>query len=107
MTGPIVLSASDVSLALSDPFVLWHDHHGDPRLKDPEDEYALFLKEQGLRIEKELLLKRHEQFTDLKGLSFEAAVTQTRQLLKYGHVVIYGGAVELNALGLGARSAGL
>jgi len=103
MTGPIVLSASDVSLALSDPFGLWHDHHGDPRLKDPEDEYALFLKEQGLRIEKELLLKRHEQFTDLKGLSFEAAVTQTKQLLKYGHVVIYGGAVESNALGLRAR----
>lgn len=103
MTGPIVLSASDVSLALSDPFGLWHDRHGDPRFKDPEDEYALFLKEQGLRIEKELLLKRHEQFTDLKALSFEAAVTQTKQLLKYGHVVIYGGALESGALGLRAR----
>jgi uncharacterized protein len=103
MTDPIVLSASDVSLALSDPFGLWHDRHGDPKFKDPEDEYALFLKEQGLRIEKELLLKRHEQFTDLGDLPFEAAVTQTKQVLKYGHVVIYGGALESGALGLRAR----
>jgi uncharacterized protein len=103
MTSPIVLSASDVSLALSDPFGLWQDHHGDPRLKDPEDEYSHFLKEQGLRIEKDLLAKRHEQFTDLSGLSFDAALTQTTQLLKYGHVVIYGGALQSNALGLRAR----
>ena len=103
MAGPIVLSASDVSLALSDPFGLWHDRHGDQRLKDPEDESARFLKEQGLRIEKELLLKRHEQFTDLKSLSFESAVTQTKQLLKYGHVVIYSGALESGTLSLKAR----
>jgi len=103
VADPVVLSASDIALARSDPFGLWQDHHGDPRLKDPEDEYALFLKEQGLRVEKELLVKRHERFTDLKGLSFEAAVTQTTQLLKYGHVVIYGGALESRALGLRAR----
>lgn len=55
----IVLSASDISSALSDPFGLWQDHYGDPKLKDPEDEYDRFLKEQGLRVEKELLVKRH------------------------------------------------
>ncbi|MBI3994718.1 MAG: TM0106 family RecB-like putative nuclease [Nitrospirae bacterium] len=103
MADPILLSASDVSLVLSDPFGLWHDKHGDSKLKDPEDEYARFLQEQGLRIEKELLLKRHERFTDLQGLSFEAAVTQTKQLLKYGRVVIYGGALESNALSLRAK----
>jgi predicted RecB family nuclease len=103
MAGLIVLSASDVSLARSDPFGLWHDRYGDPRLRDPEDEYTLFLKEQGLRVEKELLLKRHERFTDLKNLSFEAAVTQTKQLLKYGHVIIYSGALESEGLGLRAR----
>ena len=103
MAGLIILSASDISLALSDPFGLWQDHHGDPKLKDPEDEYALFLKEQGLRVEKELLLKRHARFTDLKDLPFESAVTQTTQWLKYGHAVIYGGALESGALGLRAR----
>lgn len=98
-----VLPASDVGLALSDPFGLWQDYHGDPRLKDPEDEYALFLKEQGLRIEKDLLRKRHEQFTDLTDRAFGSAVIQTGQLLKYGHVVIYGGAIESVVLGLRAR----
>ena len=48
MVSPIILSASEVSLAHSDPFGLWHDHHGDIRLKDPEDDYALFLRDQGL-----------------------------------------------------------
>ncbi|HUK56069.1 MAG TPA: TM0106 family RecB-like putative nuclease [Nitrospiria bacterium] len=103
MADPFVLSASDVALALSDPFGLWHDHHGDPRLKDPEDEYALFLKEQGLRIEKELLKKRHGPVVDLTDRPFGAAAMQTGQLLKYGHVVIYGGAIESGALGLRAR----
>ncbi|MBI3596960.1 MAG: TM0106 family RecB-like putative nuclease [Nitrospirae bacterium] len=103
MSDPWVLSASNVALALSDPFGLWQDRHGDPGLRDSEDEYARFLQEQGLRIEKELLLKRHEQFSDLKSLSFESAVTQTKQLLKYGHVVIYGGALESGVLGLRAQ----
>lgn len=103
MADLIVLSASDVALALADPFGLWHDHHGDPKFKDPEDEYSLFLKEQGLRIEKELLLKRHEKFTDLTDRPFGAAVTQMSQLLKYGHVVIYGGGLASGGLGLRAR----
>ncbi|MBI3610707.1 MAG: TM0106 family RecB-like putative nuclease [Nitrospirae bacterium] len=98
-----VLSASDIALALSDPFGLWQDHHGDLRLRDPEDEYDRFLKEQGLRIERELLLKRHERFTDLKSQSFESAAAQTTELLKSGPAVIYGGALQSDALGLRAR----
>jgi hypothetical protein len=54
MSGRLVLAASDVSLALSDPFGLWQNHHGDPKFRDPEDEFTEFLQEQGLRIEKEL-----------------------------------------------------
>ncbi|HEY4485158.1 MAG TPA: TM0106 family RecB-like putative nuclease [Nitrospiria bacterium] len=103
MSDTIFLSASDVALVYSDPFGLWQDHHGDPRLKDPPDEFSRFLMEQGLRIERELLQKRHERFQDLKDLSFESARTQTAQLLKYGHVVIYGGAVDSGAMGLRAR----
>lgn len=103
MTNSFTLSASEVALALSDPFGLWQDHHGDTRLRDPEDEYVLFLKEQGLRIEHELLMKRHDRFTDLKERSFASAVIETGQLLKYGHVVIYGGAIESVGLGLRAR----
>lgn len=99
----IMLSASEVALALADPFGLWHDHYGDPRLKDPEDEYALFLKEQGLRIEQELLAKRHGTVTDLAGLSFGSAAFQTARWLKQGHVVIHGGALESPGLGLRAR----
>lgn len=41
MSDNISLSASDVALAKPDPFGLWHDRHGDPKLKDPEDEYAV------------------------------------------------------------------
>ncbi len=100
---PPSLSASDVSLALSDPFGLWHDHHGDLKLKDPEDEYKIFLKEQGLRIEKELLAKRHASFVDLKDEPFEAAAKQTAELMKQGNVVIYGGALSTEKLGLYGR----
>lgn len=103
MADPIILTASEIALALSDPFGLWHDHHGDPRLKDPEDEYALFLKEQGLRIERDLLLKRHDEFTDLKGESFDTAAVRTLELLKEEHVVIYSGGLESGPLGLRAR----
>jgi predicted RecB family nuclease len=103
MSGRLVLTASDVSLALSDPFGLWQNHHGDPKFKDPEDEFTEFLHEQGMRIEKELLNKRHERFTDLTVQSFAAAATQTAQLLKYGHVTIYGGAMEAESLGLRGR----
>jgi predicted RecB family nuclease len=99
----IVLSASDISLAISDPFGLWQDHHGDPKLKDPEDEYDLFLAEQGLRIEKELLIKRHAAFTDLKNVAFDEAVGQTTALLQRGNGVIYGGALQSERLGLRAR----
>jgi len=99
----IVLTASEISLALSDPFGLWHDRHGDPRFKDPEDEFTRFLKDQGLRIEKQLLSQRHEEYTDLTGLTFAAAATQTAQLLKYGRVTIYGGAMESGTLGLRGR----
>ncbi len=48
MGNLVLLSARDVSLALTDPFGLWNKHHGDQKLKDPEDEFAQFLKEQGL-----------------------------------------------------------
>ena len=103
MASPINLSASEISLAASDPFGLWHDHHGDPKLKDKEDDYALFLRDQGLRIEKELLLKRHPRFIDMKAELFDSAVEQTAELLKSGQVVIYGGALKSEALGLRAR----
>ena len=70
---PRMLSASDVALSISDPFGLWHNHFGDQKQKDPEDEYALFLQEQGLRIEKELLILRHASFSNIKGESFDEA----------------------------------
>jgi predicted RecB family nuclease len=99
----ILLSASDIALAMSDPFGLWHDRYGDPKLKDPEDEYALFLKEQGLRIEKELLIKRHTFFTDLKNEDFNSAVRRTTDLLNQDQAVIYGAALQSEKLGLRAR----
>lgn len=90
-------------MAISDPFGLWHDHHGDQKLKDPEDEYDRFLAEQGLRIERELLTKRHTSFTDLKSLDFDSAVRQTADLMKRGDGIIYGGALHSEALGLRTR----
>ena len=99
----IVLSASDISLAISDPFGLWHNHHGDQKLQDKEDEYDLFLAQQGLRIERELLTKRHASFSDLKSLDFDSAVSQTTALLQRGDGVIYGGALQSEKLGLRAR----
>jgi predicted RecB family nuclease len=98
-----MLSASDVSLSISDPFGLWHNHYGDQKLKDPEDEYKLFLKEQGLRIEKELLIQRHTHFTALKNEDFDHAVQSTADLLQKGDLVIYGGALQSEGLGLRAR----
>jgi len=103
MRGIELLSASDVSLSLSDPFGLWHNRFGDQKLKDPEDEYALFLQEQGLRIEKELLTKRHAHFTDIQNEGFDEAVQHTAKLLQKGDLVIYGGALYSKALGLRAR----
>jgi hypothetical protein len=97
------LSASDVALATCGPFGLWHNHHGDHKLKDPPDEYALFLREQGLRIEKELLLKRHPDFVNLKEQDFQSAAQQTTDLLKGAASIIYGGAIQSNQLGLHAR----
>src|ERR1700686_4100388 len=98
----IFLSASEISLAMSDPFGLWHDHHGDQKLIDSEDEYDRFLAEQGLRIERELLIKRHVSFTDLKSLDFDSAVKQTADLMQRGDGVIYGGALQSETLGLRA-----
>ena len=97
------LSASDISLALSDPFGLWHNHHGDPKLKDSLDEFDMFLMEQGLRIEAELLSKRHPVFVNLKDANFGSAVEQTAQLLKTGDSTIYGGAIQSDRLGIHAR----
>lgn len=97
------LSASDVSLAISDPFGLWHNHHGDQNLKDPTDEYDLFLKEQGLRFEQELLKKRHASFVDLKDKDFDSAAQQTAELFKSRGLTIYGGALQSESLGLRAR----
>jgi len=99
----IPLSASDIALAISDPFGLWHDHFGDPKLKDPEDEYDHFLKEQGLRVEMDLLSRRHALFTDLKNEVFDSAVRRTKDLLHQDQVVIYGGALQSEKLGLRAR----
>ena len=81
MGNIIMLSASDVSLVLSDPFGLWQNRYGDQKLKDPLDEYDLFLREQGLRVEKELLIQRHQIFTDLKNENFDSAVRHTTDLL--------------------------
>jgi predicted RecB family nuclease len=103
MGVPKMLSAYDVSRAVSDPFGLWHDHHGDERLRDQEDEYGLFLQEQGMRVEKELLGKRHDCFTDLKGHDFDAAARLTADLLRNKDVVIYGGALQSESLGLRVR----
>lgn len=97
------LSASDIALATSDPFGLWHNHHGDQKLKDPADEYDLFLKEQGLRFEQEVLKKRHASFVDLKDNHFDSAVEQTAELLQSGDSTIYGGALQSERLGLRAR----
>lgn len=98
-----VLSASDVSLSLSDPFGFWHSKFGDKRLRDPEDDYSLFLQEQGLRIEKELLIKRHPHFIDIQNESFSEAVQHTTKLLQEVDLVIYGGALESKKMGLRAR----
>lgn len=97
------LSASDVSLAISDPFGLWHNHHGDQKLKDPLDEFDMFLMEQGLRVEAELLSKRHPSFVNLKDANFVSAVEQTAHLLKMGDSTIYGGAIQSERLGIHAR----
>jgi len=78
----MILSASEVALAESDPFGLWYDHYGDESLKDPVDEFGEFLREQGIRVEQELLSKRHKSFTDLSDESFRVAVKKTRALLK-------------------------
>ena len=99
----IQLSVLDVSLALSDPFGLWQEHYGDPRLRDPEDGYDRFLAEQGLRIEKELLIKRHASFADLKEVLFDDALGRTTALIQRGDEVIYGGALQSERLGLRAR----
>ncbi len=103
MSDNLSLSASDVALAKSDPFGLWYDCHGDPKLKDPEDEYDVFLKEQGLRVEKELLTKRHASFVDLKDEPFETAAKRTAELMKQDSVVIYGGALSVGKIGLYGR----
>lgn len=71
--------------------------------KDPLDEYDLFLQEQGLRVEKELLKQRHPNFTDLKNENFDSAVRHTTDLLNRDPVVIYGGALQSEKLGLRAR----
>lgn len=100
----MILSASDVSLAISDPFGLWHNHNGDKNLRDPIDDFDLFLKEQGLRIEKELLSKRNPSFVDLKETEFESAVQRTSDLLsKSENSTIYGGALKSDRLGLHVR----
>ncbi len=99
----MILSASDISLAISDPFGLWHNHHGDQKLRDPIDDFDLFLKEQGLRVERELLLKRHPSFVDLKETEFRSSVQQTAALLKMDESTIYGGALQSDKLGLHAR----
>lgn len=99
----MILSASDVSLALSDPFGLWHNHHGDQKLRDPVDDFDRFLQEQGLRFEKELLLKRHPSFVDLKEMEFRSAVQRTMDLLRIQDSTIYGGAIQSDKLGLRAR----
>lgn len=97
------LSASDVSLAVYDPFGLWHNHHGDQKLKDSLDEFDLFLQEQGLRVEAELLSKRHPSFVNLKEKDFGVAAEQTAQLLKRDGSTIYGGALRSERLGIHAR----
>jgi len=97
------LSASEVALAESDPFGLWHDHYGDEKLKDPVDEFDEFLREQGIRVEQELLKKRHKSYTDLSEESFRTAVKRTRALLKKDGSVIYQPALESKKLGLRAR----
>lgn len=99
----MTLSASDVSLALSDPFGLWQNHHGDQKLKDPLDELDVFLLEQGLRVEADLLSKRHPSFVNLKGENFDSAIEQTAQLLNSGDSTIYGGAIQSDRLGIHAR----
>ncbi len=99
----MILSASDVSLAVTDPFGLWHNHHGDQKLRDPIDDFDLFLKEQGLRVEKELLSKRHPSFVNLKETEFRSAVQQTTDLLRKQDSTIYGGAIQSDKLGLRAR----
>ena len=98
-----MLSAYDIARAISDPFGLWHDHHGDESLRDPENEYGRFLQEQGRRVEKELLSQRHDHFTDLKQHDFDTAVSLTANLLSGGNVVIYGGALHSEVLGLRVR----
>ena len=99
----MILSASDISLAISDPFGLWHNHHGDQKLRDPMGDFDLFLQEQGLRVERELLSKRHPSFVNLKETEFRSAVQQTADLLKMRESTIYGGALQSDKLGLHAR----
>jgi len=99
----MILSASEVALAESDPFGLWHDHYGDEKLKDPVDEFGEFLREQGIRVEQELLTQRHKSYTDLSGESFPTAVKTTRALLKKNGSIIYQPALESKKLGLRAR----
>jgi len=103
MNVPVMLSARDVSLALSDPFGLWHKYHADSSLKDPISEYNQFLMEQGIRVEQELLQKRHASFTDLKARPIEEAAKVTAGLLAVEGSVIYGGAVLSKRLGLNGR----
>jgi len=51
----MILSASDVALAESDPFGLWHDHYGDEDLREPVDDLANFLGSRGSGLSKSSL----------------------------------------------------
>ena len=99
----MILSASEVALVESDPFGLWHDHYGDEDLRDPVGEFEEFLREQGIRVEQELLRQRHKLYTDLSDESFPGAVKRTRALLKKYGSIIYQPALESKKLELRAR----
>jgi len=98
-----VLTARDLSMALTDPFGLWHEHHGDVKLKDGEDEYTNFLKEQGMRCEQALLTSRHKRFVSLKDRVFDDATEETERLLGIDGSVIHSGALRSEQLKLRAR----
>lgn len=98
-----MVSASDVSLAVTDPFGLWHNHHGDRSLRDEVDEYGEFLREQGLIVEKKLLHERHKDFVSLEAVDHFSAYKLTSELLKKDGSVIYNGALESKTLGLRGR----
>jgi uncharacterized protein len=97
------LSVSDVILATTDPFGLWHEVHGDPEEKDPPDPYLEFLRDSGEAWERKLATRRHPEHVDLSALEFDAAARETIDRLRPRAPALFQGALRDDDLGVVGR----